>query len=168
MSMNIGSCAKEISDKYNSLKNSDNFNGGCDLLRAIEKSLDKNFQSATPTFKNIDITTPKGSLNFGSCEQSDIFTLAQRIGSGVADYWAKTIEPTGIPQSCGGIAQVTNTASTIAPLITGQLLASANNQISLPPYSNMVSIIITSVKTIIWTVVESSSNCSSTYTVTVT
>lgn len=167
MGLYIKKCAKEISDKYNSILNNNSYNGDCTLLRTLEQALDKNFQSASPSLENIDITTPKGSLNFGSCKQSDVSTMASRIGKGVADYWAKTIEPTGTPQGCKKIVAVTNTASSIASTITSQLLSAADNVESLPPYSKMVNIIITSVKTIVWTVTESDSDCSSTFTVTI-
>jgi len=135
------------------------------LLNTIVKELDKEFQKGSTTLNNVDITTPAGSLNF-----NDVIGItnanAFRIATNVSDYWAKTIELTGSPESCS-ISSVENDASKIINPMANELLNLYKGDIETPSYFKFCDIIIRNVKTIIWKVHESSSNCNSDFVVNV-
>ena len=134
------------------------------MLDTIETSLDAEFQKAVPTYLNVDITTPAGSLKFDIVSPE---TFALHIATRVSEYWAKAIELTGEPQSCNTIETVVNDAPKIIPIITSGLLSIYNGNVKVPSYSEFCSVIINAVKTIIWQVHESDSTCGTDFTVTV-
>ena len=136
------------------------------LLNTIAKELDSEFQKGVTTYKNVDITTPAGSLSFS--DVSGLTTAnAYKIATDVANYWAKTIAPTGSPESCD-ISSVVNDASKIVAPIASGLLSLYNGNIETPSYFKFCDIIISNVKTIIWEVHESSPKCNADFVVNVT
>jgi len=137
---------------------------GKSLLAFIAKVLDAEFQKAIPTYMNVDITTPKGTLSFEDVTGLTIENV-WRIARDVEKYWAKTIELTGEPQKCDEIKEVKNDSKKIIEPIATQLLSLYQGSIETPSYFKFCSIIITNVKTIIWNVKESDSDCSSDFVV---
>jgi len=131
-------------------------------LNNISIELDKMFQSAIPSAKNIVITTPAGSLHIPETNN-----MAHSIAISVSKYWANTITPNGSPVKCRGIDSVTNTAASIVSPIENGLLAIAGPEFKTPNYNKFISVIYNAVCSIIWTIKESDSDCSSTLTATV-
>lgn len=176
MSMSSTMTASKLSNKYSELLSMDTFPGDSFLLDYIASTLDAEFQKATPSLPNIDITTPAGTLNFPVADESQ---MASIIGKNCADYWSMTVAVTGIPVNIcpvvpSTIVSVTNDAAKIETIITNGILTLAGSaEPVVPNYLNFTDIIINAVKTITWIVNEdvtylSPVPCSGTYTVTVT
>jgi hypothetical protein len=163
--MNASTPANNINIAYQDMLKS-GYTDSKMLLSTIAKELDAEFQKGVTTLKNVDITTPAGSLSF-----SNVSGLtndnAYKIASDVASYWAKTIAPSGTPESCR-ISSVVNDASKIIAPIASGLLSLYNGNIETPSYFKFCDIIISNVKTIIWQVDESSPKCSADFVVRIT
>jgi len=159
--------ARNMEDYYRSRYYQDGYDGGLDFIRQLEVVLDEEFQLATPTETNVDITTVAGTLKFDIYEvtENNVYRMPWIISEGVADYWGRAIETTGIPVSCDNIESVTNDA----PKIIDPLAYDLINQVQVGPdstyYHRFFDIIIKHVRTIIWTVKESDGNCDATFTV---
>jgi hypothetical protein len=127
-----------------------------DFWLQVAKELDNEFQKATPSMTNVDITTPAGSLKFNIKEASvaNDPTNALEIATKVSEYWAKTIQPTGTPVSGKQITVVVNTAATIISPLTSALLSMGLSSAQGDNFSKFTNTIITQVKTIVWTVTE--------------
>lgn len=121
------------------------------FFQVIAQELDIEFQKGTVSLKNVDITTPAGTLEF--IEQSTAFDNIREIAEKTSAYWATTIMPTGIPQT-KTISVVVNTAASIIAPIIADLTAYSMSPIQDNGFKRFVEIIITHVKTITWTVTE--------------
>lgn len=134
-------------------------------LQKIATILDAGFQKAVPQQPNFIITGVAGTLKFnatniGSCE----VITPNDIAVAVSDYWSKAILP-GSPVSCDRIKSVINDAPKVIPIITAGLTALGSSATeSNPPYQQFVDVIFNAVKTIIWTIEESDSDCGTTIT----
>jgi hypothetical protein len=84
----------------------------------------------------------------------------------LASYWSSQLTP-GAPQFCSSIVSVTNDAAKIEAPIRSYLLGSYNGSELTPHYEHLFQFIESQVKSIIWTISESSKDCSKTYTVTI-
>lgn len=162
--MNTILTAINIDHAYQQFVTSDNTQSTfTEMLDIISTELDTMFQTAIPSVTSVDITTPAGSLNIPVSNN-----MANTIAVKVADYWALTILPTGIPINCSNIINITNTATIIIPIIESGLLSLYKGNVITPHYKDFVDIIANAVKTIIWTVVEVGPLCTSTHVVTLT
>lgn len=167
--------ASSIDAKYASLLTMDPFPGSSFLLDYIAEVLDSEFQKATPSLTNVDITPPAGSLSFPVASEE---LMPDIIGAQCAVYWSMTVTPTGIPvNTCtaipSSIVSVSNDADKIESVISSGLKAlSGSTEPVTPHYLGFVNVIIDAVKTIMWTVNEAGTHppavpCVNTYTVTV-
>lgn len=141
-----------------------------DFWDIVAKELDDEFQKGTPSMKNVVITDPAGSLKFNIKEAlgaGDV-TNATEIATKVSQYWAKTIQPTGVPQAGKQIVSVVNTAATIIAPLTAALISMGLGAAQGDNYTKFTSTVITHVKTIVWTVTELDPTIPQTYTLTVT
>lgn len=140
---------KESSEPY--ISNTFTFNQSIKkFFQMLADEMDVEFQKATPSQTNVDITTPAGTLTYE--EQDDVVQNAYEIGTKTAAYWALTIMPTGIPV-VGTITTVTNTAMSIASPLAQEILSIASNE-QTGTFKKIVDVIIKHVKTITWTVIE--------------
>ena len=166
MAMDSYRAGKLLSDYYLNLRDCHCYNGGQEVLRYMEKVMDNEFQQATKSLTNIDITTPKGTLYFGERYFKDSEQMPWIIGHEVARYWSTTIETTGEPVSCSSISSVTNDAWKIEEPIALDLINMAKANIIREPYDQyFFKIIFDHVRTIRWTVEESDGSCDKTFTV---
>ena len=159
MGLDISSTAKAILDKYNE-NNFDTF------FDEMTKILDNAFQQATPELANYAFTGAKGTLVFPkvTLPTGQTTITPASFGAGAAAYWSLAITP-DTPQSCKNIDSVVNTASSIAPIITAGLMTITLSPIERnPPYEEFVKVFFDAVKTIVWTVTESDSDCNATLT----
>ena len=170
MAMDSLRAAKKVSEFYLKLRDCSCYNGGQDVLRYLEKVMDEEFQNATRSMDNIDITTPKGTLYFGIRTFEDSVNMPYIIGHEVARYWSTTIVPDATPQKCKKIDSVTNDAWKIENPIAEDLINMAKaNLVREPYYQEFFKIIFDRVRTIRWTVVEKDDKgCKATFTVQVT
>lgn len=141
--------ASSTSSTIRSAKTANNVKNGPSFLQTLSSILDADFQKATPTASNIDISTPAGSLNIVYTNSPD---MAKVIGQHVAAYWAKTTQPSGGPVK-DAIESVSNNASGIAgPIESGiRNLKSGNGSLA---YNDIVEVIFSNVKTIVWEITE--------------
>lgn len=151
MALNPKSMADAIMKKYEDYcKDPD---GKGDFIKIFNKALDDYFQqNAQFTTPNVTMTGAKGSLNIQIVPEPTL--QAAEIASKIATYWGLTITPDGIPVS-GVITAIVNTAPTIiGPLTT--LIASIPATVGNKPdnYLTFSTHVITSLKTIVWTVTE--------------
>jgi len=156
MAMDENRAAENYKTALDSFLSQHPYDGGLDSVRALERILDQEFQSAEPTNPNIDITTPAGTLNFGDLRsvepKSEVpWILAREI----ARYWSTTIEPTGEPVSCDSIDSVENDAIKIIEPIATDLVNAIDRELHYPPFYDFFHIIFKHVREIIWTVKES-------------
>jgi len=87
------------------------------------------------------------------------------IGAKISAYWASQTAK-GVPQFLTTISSVTNNASTIQATID-TWMCSRNSVSSVNSYEAMCSMIETAVKSITWTVTETSGTASTTYSVSI-
>ena len=166
MAMDSYRAGKLLSDYYLSLRDCHCYNGGQEVLRYMEKVMDNEFQKATRSLDNIDITTPAGTLYFGIRKFEDSVNMPWIIGKEVARYWSVTIQTTGTPQACDEIKSVTNDALKIATPIALDLINMAKANIIRTPYDQyFFKVIFDHVRTIRWTVKEGGGGCDKTFTV---
>jgi len=126
-----------------------NVANGSDFLQVLSSILDVDFQKATPSAVNIDITTPEGSLDIGYTNSPD---MPKVIGQHVADYWAITIQPSGTPLKDTIVAVVNDAAKIAEPIESGiKSLQSGNGS---PAYDDLIEVIFSNVKTIVWEIEE--------------
>ena len=137
------------------------------FISMLETILDNAFQAATKSLTNFDITPPADTLHFPLTNLNGVKILTpENIGLTCANYWSLAIAK-GSPEKCSGIDSVENDASKIAAPIASELRALCFRSItsmSTPYYFEFIDIIFRNVKTIVWTIKESSSKCSSTLT----
>jgi len=173
--MDPNSLANTLDAKYSKLLAMDPFPGESYFLDFIALTVDAEFQKATSTLPNIDITTPAGTLTFPVASEE---LMPDIIGNQCAAYWSVTITNTGIPVNIctevpSTIVSVSNDANKIASVISNGLKALAGSSVPVVPYYlGFTNVIIEAVKTIIWTVNEVGTNpigspCIGTYSVTV-
>jgi hypothetical protein len=135
-----------------------------EYLDFLQTVLDTDFQKATTSLKNFLINPPAGSLYF---EYTTPYDMPRIIGVECARYWSQAIG-FGDPESCRQIDSVENDASKIAKPIEDELRNLITTRDLLTPYYyRFVDIIYRNVKTIEWTIIESDSDCDSTFTGTV-
>ena len=128
-----------------------NYNMGItNFFQKLAQIMDDEFQKATPSMTNVDITTPAGTLTYE--EKSDPVEHATEIGTKTAAYWALTIMPTGTP-TLVSIVSVVNTAASIAAPLAADIL-SLGSTTETGTFQKLVDTIIKHVKTITWTVTE--------------
>jgi len=159
--------ALRMKDYYDQHYYLDGYDGGLDYIRYLEQILDEEFQQATPTETNVDITTVAGTLRFDiyDTEKDTVYDIPWRISRGVADYWSRAIETTGEPVSCSVIAEVTNDALKIIDPLAQDLINSVQDGPDEEYYNRFFSIIIKHVRTIIWNVTEDDGSCSASFEV---
>ena len=137
---------------------------GFDNSSAIETIIDADFQLATPSMASVVLAPPAGTFRL---PRSTSMSNPMAIGLECARYWSLAIAP-GAPQVHSSVDSVVNDASKIASPIANNLITLSGGMTMLTPsYVEFVDCIYREVKTIIWTVVESSSTSSTTYPVTV-
>lgn len=128
-----------------------NFNSSITkFFQMLANECDTEFQNATPSLENVDITTPAGTLTF--VEQDDPVQNAYEIAKKVSAYWALTIMPTGKPQTVT-ITTVVNTATTIINPLATEILSLGGVE-PTGTFRKLIDTIIKHVKTIVWTVTE--------------
>jgi len=164
VSLNSTATALTLNDALQSLLVSKTENA---FLSILETTLDNAFQEATPNLKNFLLTAPAGSLNFPLTDLNGNKILTpENIGLECSRYWELTITP-GEPESCNGIDNIENDASKISSPIASKIAALNNRSmttLSTPYFKELIDIIFDNVKTIVWTINESSTSCSSTLT----
>jgi len=161
MSLNINKTAKILADEYITYSTSAPYNISRHYLDFLQSKLDKGFQEATESLKNFIISPPAGSLYIN---QIDPHYMPEEIGRACAEYWVKAIG-FGKPEACNNIDSVINDAAKIANPIAQELRTLRYmKSLSRPYYYKFVEIIYRNIKTIIWTIEESDSDCGSTFT----
>jgi len=165
MALNSSATSASIASVYDNLLQStiSSFNTAT-FLQTLSTIIDTNFQQATPSLPNIDITTPAGTFNI-----AESGNMLNTIADACVAYWSNTVSPTGSPVSCSAIASVSNTASSIHPIIISGLLGITGRTVPSEPYYNeFIDVIFNAVKTIQWTVTEADGTpCSATLTATI-
>ena len=137
---------------------------GFDNSSNIETIIDADFQLATPSMASVILTPPAGTFRL---PRSTSMSNPMVIGLECARYWSLAIAP-GAPQVLSSVTSVVNDASKIAGPITANLISLSGGMTMLtPPFSEFMDCIYREVKSIIWTVTETSSTSSTTYPVTV-
>lgn len=146
--------AQELDDNLQDFIENQDINNQTLFLNNFAKILDDNFQLATPTLNNIDIKPAKGTLAIPSSGSSP--ANATIIATAISNYFAMCVTPTGIPQ-VGVITLVMNTASTIIPTLTADILSLIGKNKSVG-YSEFSEKVINSIKSITWNVTETLPN----------
>lgn len=146
--------AQELDDNLQDFVANKDTNNQQLFLTEFAKILDDNFQLATPTLANIDIKPAKGTLTIPASGSSP--TNATIIATAISNYFAICVTPTGIPQ-VGVITAVVNTASTIIPTLTADIISLIGKNKSVG-YSEFSEKVINSIKNISWTVTETLPN----------
>lgn len=127
-----------------------------EFIRIWEKEVDAEFQKASKSNPNFDISPPAGSLNFGFADTPMGLNMCMNIAMGTMTYWAKAIVPAS-PAHLNVVIAVSNDAIAHAlPLYNDILSIRTNN--GLDGASDFMlrihSKIMTHVRNIKWTVVE--------------
>jgi len=153
MSLVIEATAQRVAQA--SLKFKDEMNGagvdrGMIFLDILQTIIDEDFQKGITSLKNVDITTPAGTLDF---KEGPVSEMARNIATGCYEYWSKTIEPTGSPEE-DEIVSVSNDAEKIIEPIVTRLLAIGGNKSVSPSYIEFITVIYEEVMKIQWTVEE--------------
>lgn len=138
--------------------------GGPEFVSYLESVIDDGFQAAAPSMSNVDISPAAGTFTLPVAGGG---ITPDAIGQACADYWALAIGK-GSPAVLSQVNSVSNDAAKIAAPITASLVAMDRSAYSTPYYYDFVTAIYAEILTIVWTVVESDSNGSTTLTVNVT
>ena len=137
---------------------------GFDNSSVIETIMDEDFQLATPSMPSVVLAPPAGSFRL---PRSTSMSNPMAIGLECARYWSLAIAP-GAPSVLSSIVSISNDASKIAEPIAAKLTTLSGGDTMLSPaYAEFIDCIYSEVKTIIWTVSETSGPANTTYTVTV-
>lgn len=137
-----------------------------EFIRIWEKEVDAEFQKASKTNPNFDITPPAGSLDFSFADTPMGLTMCMNIALGTMQYWAKAIA-FGTAAHLDVVIAVTNDAmSHVIPLYNDILSIRTNS--ALDSYSVFMlrihSKIMKHVRNITWYVTELNTSDGSTGT----
>jgi len=150
--MDVYQIAVEINELIDNLVEN-GWEGGCDVINILAVKLDNMFQQAELKYKNVDITTPAGSLNF-DCRKSG-HELIYEIAYKICKYWSKTVELTGEPVKCDKIIRVEVDSMKHVDSLYNRLLGGVTNKEgTYPYYDKWLSLIVDEVKTFKWIVEE--------------
>lgn len=164
MALNPQSMADALMKKYEDYcKDPD---GKGEFIQIFNKALDDYFQqNAQFSTPNVTMTGAKGAMAITIVPEPTL--QAAEIATKIANYWALTITPDGIPTS-GVITAIVNTAPTIiAPLTAGILTIPATVGSNPDNYLTFCNMVIAQIKTIAWTVTETQGTSAITIPVTV-
>lgn len=118
-----------------------------------QKELDDEFQKATKSQENFDITVPAGTLFIDFADTGQGKRMCMNIATGVMVYWSKAIG-LGAPAYLDKVESVVNDAIThIMPLYNDILSIRTSTEIS-DYYMEIHTKIIKHVRNIQWTVIE--------------
>lgn len=127
--------------------------GKGEFIQTFNKTLDDYFQqNAQFSTPNVTMTGAKGAMAITI--MPDPLTQALEIATKIANYWALTITPDGIPTT-GVITAIINTAPTIIAPLTAAI-AMVPSMVGDKPdnYLTFCTQVITHIKMISWTVTE--------------
>ena len=137
---------------------------GFDNSSVIETIMDADFQLGTPSMPSVLLAPPAGTFRL---PRSTSMSNPMDIGLECARYWSLANDP-GAPSVLSSIVGISNDASKIAGPIAANLTAlSSGSTMLMPSYAEFIDCIYREVKTIIWSVTETSGPSTTTYTVTV-
>jgi len=167
MSLNYALLSSNMNDTYDFLKNDYDTHGvnqkqfpkdpGTTWMYDFCTNYDTYAQTATFNPPAVSMISSPSLLNFTN----------KTMGTVISEYWAAQLIQ-GTPSYCSSISSISNDASKIASPIDDYLAQLGIMNESSPYYEHLFSFIENQVNSIIWTISESGSNCSSTYSAVVT
>lgn len=151
MALNPKSMADAIMKEYEDFcKNPD---GKGEFIQVLNRTLDDYFQqNAQFSTPNVTMTGAKGAMAITIVPDPTL--QAMEIATKIANYWALTITPDGIPTT-GAITAIVNTAPTIIAPLAAAILTIPPLMLGAPDnYMTFCSLVIAQLKAIVWTVTE--------------
>jgi len=151
MSMSETNAATQLNTAYEALKQRGVERDNTTFITVLNQIVDTEFQNATPTDNNIDITTVAGTLAIPLGLPD---TMAHDIATACCTYWSLAIKTSGSSVSGFGITGITNDAMNYITPMETEILAINNGQPQTPNFLNIVSVIFKYSRQIIWFVDE--------------